>query len=82
VALPPQSIVIADVHELGRLLSHHVHAEQQHVAAPEEQLQEPAVVADDPAARIVRVGGAPDDVVDAPRSDFSVAPTMLASGIV
>ena len=54
----------ADVHDLGGLLADDVDAQELHVLAAEEQLEEPGLVADDLAAGAVRVQGAADDVVD------------------
>ena len=54
----------ADVDQLGRLLADDVDAEQLHVAGPEEELEEPVVVADDLAPGVGGVRGPAGDVGD------------------
>ena len=53
-AVQPASMAIdADVHELGGLLADDVHAQELHVVAAEDQLEEAGLVADDLAAGAV-----------------------------
>ena len=51
-----------DVDHLGRLFTHHVHTQQAQIVPVEKQFQESRLVANDVAARNVRVTGAADDI--------------------